>query len=82
MHILTKLHSIVMILLKVTEISRAEQCGVSPLHFAAQNDHVEIMENLLDAGYDVNHKMIPDKILYMFVCFTFFCVFNSLIRYN
>ena len=71
MHILTKLHSIVMILLKVTETSRAEQCGVSPLHFAAQNDHVEIMENLLDAGYDVNHKMIPDKILYMFVLLFF-----------
>ena len=73
MHTLTELYRIVMILLKVTEISRAEQCGVSPLHFAAQNDHVEIMEILLDAGYDVNHKMIPDKILYMFVLLVFSC---------
>jgi len=55
--------SILFSLLEVTDRTRAESCGASPLHFAAKNDHYDVMQMLITHGYDVNNKLTPDKLL-------------------
>ena len=51
-------------LLPITNREMAQTCGMSPIHSAAKGDHVDILEMLIDHGYDVNIKLTKDKITY------------------
>ena len=47
-------------LIPVTSEDRIRQSGISPLHLAAQHDEDEILEVLIQAGYDVNSPLSLD----------------------
>lgn len=47
-------------LLPVTKVNRIRESGISPLHLAAQHNEDEILEVLLQAGYDTNALLSPD----------------------
>ncbi|XP_039270766.2 ankyrin repeat and SOCS box protein 14-like [Styela clava] len=66
-------------LLKVTDRSLVENCGMSPVHSAAKEDEIEILELLIEHGYDVNIKIKKDKISYRDRRQTalFFAVYND-----
>lgn len=55
---------IVQALLRVTQKSVVEKCGMSPLHSATKGDNIEIIAMLIESGYDVNRKLAKDKITY------------------
>ncbi|XP_034274278.1 ankyrin repeat and SOCS box protein 2 isoform X1 [Pantherophis guttatus] len=47
-------YEIVKMLLPVTSRTRIKRSGISPLHLAAERNHDDVMEELIDAGFDVN----------------------------
>lgn len=47
-------------LIPVTSRIRVQCCGISPLHIAAERNRDEIMELLIEAGFDVNAKLSQD----------------------
>lgn len=47
-------------LIPVTSRIRVQRCGISPLHIAAERNRDEIMELLIEAGFDVNAKLLQD----------------------
>uniref|UniRef100_H2YZ12 SOCS box domain-containing protein n=1 Tax=Ciona savignyi TaxID=51511 RepID=H2YZ12_CIOSA len=51
-------------LLPVTDRKMAQECGMSPIHSATKGDHIEILEMLIQHGYDVNVKLTRDKMTY------------------
>lgn len=44
-------------LIPATSKTRIQQSGISPLHYAAERNRNEILEMLIDAGYDVNAEL-------------------------
>ena len=61
---LSRYFRIVKELLPITDREMAQACGMSPIHSAAKGDHVNILEMLIEQGYDVNIKLTKDKITY------------------
>ncbi|XP_028809472.1 ankyrin repeat and SOCS box protein 2 [Denticeps clupeoides] len=51
---------IVSMLIKVTNKVRVRRSGISPLHLAAEHNRDEVLEVLIEAGYDVNAKLSED----------------------
>uniref|UniRef100_A0A670YHD8 Ankyrin repeat and SOCS box containing 2 n=1 Tax=Pseudonaja textilis TaxID=8673 RepID=A0A670YHD8_PSETE len=47
-------YEIVKMLLPVTSRTRIKRSGISPLHLAAERNHDDVLEELIDAGFDVN----------------------------
>ncbi|XP_066484709.1 ankyrin repeat and SOCS box protein 2 isoform X2 [Tiliqua scincoides] len=47
-------YEIVKMLLPVTSRTRIKRSGISPLHFAAERNHDDVLEELIEAGFDVN----------------------------
>ncbi|XP_039392940.1 ankyrin repeat and SOCS box protein 2 isoform X2 [Mauremys reevesii] len=47
-------YAIVKMLLPVTSRTRVKRSGISPLHLAAERNNDDILEELIEAGYDVN----------------------------
>lgn len=41
-----------------------QNCGKSPIHCAAEEDEIEVLEILINNGYDVNVKIAKDKIAF------------------
>nr|CAB3223375.1 ankyrin repeat and SOCS box protein 2-like [Phallusia mammillata] len=66
-------------LLPITDVTKAENCGMSPIHSAAKGDNIEILDMLINHGYDVNIKLTRDKITYRDRRQTalFFAVYND-----
>ncbi|XP_063079587.1 ankyrin repeat and SOCS box protein 2-like isoform X2 [Engraulis encrasicolus] len=52
---------IVKLLLPVTSAERVRRSGISPLHLAAQYNEDDILEALIQAGYDVNALLSHDQ---------------------
>ncbi|XP_014000546.1 ankyrin repeat and SOCS box protein 2 isoform X3 [Salmo salar] len=53
--------NIVSLLIKATSKSRVNRSGISPLHLAAECNRDEILEVLIEAGYDVNAMLSEDR---------------------
>uniref|UniRef100_A0A8C5RRI8 Ankyrin repeat and SOCS box containing 2 n=1 Tax=Laticauda laticaudata TaxID=8630 RepID=A0A8C5RRI8_LATLA len=47
-------YEIVKMLLPVTSRTRIKRSGISPLHLATECNHDDVLEELIDAGFDVN----------------------------
>lgn len=47
-------------LIPVTSRARVRRCGISPLHHAAERNRDEILEVLIEAGFDVNAELSED----------------------
>ncbi|XP_053115109.1 ankyrin repeat and SOCS box protein 2 isoform X2 [Hemicordylus capensis] len=47
-------YEIVKMLLPVTSRTRIKRSGISPLHFAAESNRDDVLEELIEAGFDVN----------------------------
>ncbi|KAJ6661861.1 hypothetical protein lerEdw1_013032 [Lerista edwardsae] len=47
-------YEIVKMLLPVTSRTRIKRSGISPLHLAAERNHDDVLEELIEAGFDVN----------------------------
>ncbi|KAM4013248.1 ankyrin repeat and SOCS box protein 2 [Anomaloglossus baeobatrachus] len=52
---------IVSMLIPVTSRVRVKRSGISPLHIAAERNNDDILEELVDAGYDVNFTLSFDR---------------------
>uniref|UniRef100_G3U724 Ankyrin repeat and SOCS box protein 2 n=1 Tax=Loxodonta africana TaxID=9785 RepID=G3U724_LOXAF len=52
---------IVQMLLPVTSRTRVRRSGISPLHLAAERNHDTVLEGLLNAGFDVNAPLAPER---------------------
>ncbi|MBZ3881002.1 Ankyrin repeat and SOCS box protein 2 [Sciurus carolinensis] len=52
---------IVQMLLPVTSRTRVRRSGISPLHLAAERNHDVVLEALLDARFDVNAPLAPER---------------------
>ncbi|KAK6297567.1 hypothetical protein J4Q44_G00321500 [Coregonus suidteri] len=52
---------IVSLLIKVTSKYRVNRSGISPLHLAAECNRDEVVEVLIEAGYDVNAMLSEDR---------------------
>ncbi|KAM9294386.1 ankyrin repeat and SOCS box protein 2 [Gastrophryne carolinensis] len=52
---------IVSMLIPVTSRTRVKRSGISPLHIAAERNNDDILEELIDAGYDVNFTLSFDR---------------------
>ncbi|KAJ8349089.1 hypothetical protein SKAU_G00276780 [Synaphobranchus kaupii] len=52
---------IVALLIPVTSRARVRRSGISPLHLAAERNKDDVLEVLIDAGYDVNAMLSPDR---------------------
>ncbi|XP_072284177.1 ankyrin repeat and SOCS box protein 2 isoform X2 [Pyxicephalus adspersus] len=52
---------IVSMLIPVTSRTRVKRSGISPLHIAAERNNDDILEELIDAGYDVNSTLSHDR---------------------
>lgn len=48
-------------LLPVTSRTRIKRSGISPLHLAAERNHDDVLEELIDAGFDVNSTLSPER---------------------
>ncbi|KAM9420933.1 ankyrin repeat and SOCS box protein 2-like isoform 1-T1 [Salvelinus alpinus] len=53
--------NIVSLLIKATSKSRVNRSGISPLHLAAECNRDEVLEVLIEAGYDVNAMLSDDR---------------------
>ncbi|XP_071019289.1 ankyrin repeat and SOCS box protein 2-like isoform X5 [Oncorhynchus clarkii lewisi] len=53
--------NIVSLLIKATSKSRVNRSGISPLHLAAECNRDEVLEVLIEAGYDVNAMLSEDR---------------------
>ncbi|KAM5179330.1 ankyrin repeat and SOCS box protein 2 [Callospermophilus lateralis] len=54
-------YRIVQMLLPVTSRTRVRRSGISPLHLAAERNHDAVLEALLDARFDVNTPLAPER---------------------
>uniref|UniRef100_A0A4W5JL07 Ankyrin repeat and SOCS box containing 2a, tandem duplicate 1 n=1 Tax=Hucho hucho TaxID=62062 RepID=A0A4W5JL07_9TELE len=54
-------YGIVSLLIKATSKSRVKRSGVSPLHLAAECNWDEVLEVLIEAGYDVNAMLSEER---------------------
>ncbi|KAG9481830.1 hypothetical protein GDO78_010841 [Eleutherodactylus coqui] len=52
---------IVSMLIPVTSRVRVKRSGISPLHIAAERNNDDILEELINAGYDVNFTLSHDR---------------------
>lgn len=52
---------IVSMLIPVTSRTRVKRSGISPLHLAAERNNDDILEELIDAGYDVNAALSDER---------------------
>ncbi|XP_018414904.1 PREDICTED: ankyrin repeat and SOCS box protein 2 [Nanorana parkeri] len=52
---------IVSMLIPVTSRTRVKRSGISPLHIAAERNNDDILEELINAGYDVNFTLSFDR---------------------
>ncbi|XP_068108420.1 ankyrin repeat and SOCS box protein 2 [Hyperolius riggenbachi] len=52
---------IVSMLIPVTSRTRVKRSGISPLHLAAERNNDDILEELVNAGYDVNFTLSFDR---------------------
>ncbi|KFZ57923.1 Ankyrin repeat and SOCS box protein 2, partial [Podiceps cristatus] len=52
---------IVSMLIPVTSRTRVKRSGISPLHLAAERNNDDILEELIDAGYDVNTALSNER---------------------
>ncbi|KAM8920723.1 ankyrin repeat and SOCS box protein 2 isoform 2-T2 [Pelodytes ibericus] len=52
---------IVSMLIPVTSRVRVKRSGISPLHIAAERNNDDILEELINAGYDVNFTLSYDR---------------------
>lgn len=48
-------------LIPVTSRTRIKRSGISPLHLAAERNNDDILEELIDAGYDVNTALSNER---------------------
>lgn len=48
-------------LIPVTSKARVRRTGISPLHLAAERDHDNILEALIEAGFDVNAQLSEER---------------------
>uniref|UniRef100_A0A3B4ARI2 SOCS box domain-containing protein n=1 Tax=Periophthalmus magnuspinnatus TaxID=409849 RepID=A0A3B4ARI2_9GOBI len=46
---------------EVTSKARVRRCGISPLHLAAERNRDEVLEMLLEAGYDPNMMLSEER---------------------
>ncbi|CAL1602956.1 unnamed protein product [Knipowitschia caucasica] len=53
--------AITSLLIPKTSRTRVRRCGISPLHLAAERNRDEVLEMLLDAGYDVNALLNDER---------------------
>ncbi|XP_056401346.1 ankyrin repeat and SOCS box protein 2 isoform X3 [Hyla sarda] len=53
--------NIVSMLIPVTSRVRVKRSGISPLHIAAERNNDDILEELVNAGYDVNFTLSFDR---------------------
>ncbi|XP_069806447.1 ankyrin repeat and SOCS box protein 2 isoform X1 [Dendropsophus ebraccatus] len=53
--------NIVSMLIPVTSRVRVKRSGISPLHIAAERNNDDILEELINAGYDVNFSLSFDR---------------------
>ncbi|KAM6311587.1 ankyrin repeat and SOCS box protein 2 isoform 1-T1 [Aegotheles albertisi] len=52
---------IVSMLIPVTSRTRVKRSGISPLHLAAERNNDDILEELIDAGYEVNTALSNER---------------------
>ncbi|XP_063295120.1 ankyrin repeat and SOCS box protein 2 isoform X2 [Pelobates fuscus] len=52
---------VVSMLIPVTSRVRVKRSGISPLHIAAERNNDDVLEELIDAGYDVNMTLSFDR---------------------
>ncbi|XP_072558750.1 ankyrin repeat and SOCS box protein 2-like isoform X1 [Paramormyrops kingsleyae] len=52
---------IVSMLIPATSKARVRRSGISPLHLAAERNKNEVLETLIEAGFDVNAMLSPDR---------------------
>ncbi|NWS51470.1 ASB2 protein, partial [Chunga burmeisteri] len=52
---------IVSMLIPVTSRTRVKRSGISPLHLAAERNNDDILEELIDAGYEVNTTLSNER---------------------
>ncbi|XP_053331658.1 ankyrin repeat and SOCS box protein 2 isoform X2 [Spea bombifrons] len=52
---------IVSMLIPVTSRVRVKRSGISPLHIAAERNNDDVLEELVNAGYDVNFTLSHDR---------------------
>lgn len=52
---------IVSMLIPVTSRTRVKRSGISPLHIAAERNSDDVLEELIEAGYDVNFTLSFDR---------------------
>lgn len=48
-------------LIPVTSRTRVKRSGISPLHLAAERNNDDILEELIDAGYEVNAALSDER---------------------
>lgn len=69
-----------LLLIPVTSRVRLQSCGISPLHIAAEKNRDEIMEQLIESGFDVNSEL-SDQFSKMYMdrrtTALYFSVFNG-----
>lgn len=53
--------SIVSMLIRATSKARVRRSGISPLHLAAERNRNDILELLIEAGFDVNATLSDDR---------------------
>lgn len=53
--------SIVSMLIPATSRVRVQHCGISPLHIAADKNRDDILELLIESGFDVNAKLSDER---------------------
>ncbi|KAJ7345134.1 hypothetical protein JRQ81_001084 [Phrynocephalus forsythii] len=54
-------YEIVKMLLPVTSRTRIKRSGISPLHLAAENNRDDVLEELIEAGFDVNAILSEER---------------------
>uniref|UniRef100_A0A3B4DNP7 Ankyrin repeat and SOCS box containing 2a, tandem duplicate 1 n=1 Tax=Pygocentrus nattereri TaxID=42514 RepID=A0A3B4DNP7_PYGNA len=54
-------HGIVSLLIPVTSRAKIQCSGISPLHLAAEHNEDDVLELLLQAGFDVNALLAPER---------------------
>ncbi|KAF7251652.1 Ankyrin repeat and SOCS box protein 2 [Varanus komodoensis] len=54
-------YEIVKMLLPVTSRTRIKRSGISPLHLAAECNRDDVLEELIEAGFDVNAILSPER---------------------
>ncbi|KAH0620404.1 hypothetical protein JD844_020813 [Phrynosoma platyrhinos] len=54
-------YEIVKMLLPVTSRTRIKRSGISPLHLAAENNRDDVLEELVEAGFDVNATLSEER---------------------